>query len=241
MLSRRKVEEPSVETVESLTTEIDALDEALTETGQARAGAQAELGETNELGRRAELREIIARAEATIADGRARLDHLRCVRDRLAMERELAKLDPIREKIEEGEEESLRLRSSAAAVESSIAEAKLTLADAEEAIRNPNPQLSSAGRWVADHLRAGGGPSVDAAYRELPRAEQRLIRKRLEGLNRLLPDEFERQRQRARASFDEAGITPVGFPESEREITSYPVPPETPSPPSREPPYPKVG
>jgi hypothetical protein len=104
MLSRRKVEEPSVETVESLTTEIDALDEALTETGQARAGAQAELGETNELGRRAELREIIAKAEATIADGRARLDHLRCVRDRLAMERELAKLDPIREKIEEGEE-----------------------------------------------------------------------------------------------------------------------------------------
>jgi hypothetical protein len=154
MLGRQRVEsaQPSVE---SLTSEIATLDEALTGERQALAGAQAELGETNELRQRGRLREIIEQAEATIADGEDRLDHLRAVRDRFAMERELLKLDPLREKIEEGEGEIMRLRSQLAAVGSAVAAAKLTLEEAEDAIRTPHAELSRTGQWIVEKVYRG--------------------------------------------------------------------------------------
>lgn len=240
MLGRGKAEAPEAPTVESLSAEIVALDKAVAAEGSARVEAQAELGGTNELGRRAELRERIEKADATIADGMDRLDHLRCQRDRLAMERELGKLDPLRAKIAEGEAEAQDLRARLAAIESTVAAAQVTLADAEDAIRHPHPTLSQESRWVVQQFKLGGGPAVEAAYGQLPRREQRLVRRTIAALNEQLPTEAELVRRAALASWDEAEITPVGFPESERELTSYPLPPERPPQPLTEPPYPKV-
>lgn len=80
--------------------------------------------------------------------------------------------------------------------------------------------LSSTGRWVVDHFRSGGGPGVDAVYARLPRQQRLLIKRQLDALNAALPDEFERERQTAAASWQEAGITPTDFDRSERASTA---------------------
>jgi len=217
--------------VESLTTEIESLDEAVGKERQRLADAQAELGETNELRRRAELRETIAQAEETIADGEERLDHLRAVRDRLAIERELAKLDPLRESIAAGEREEEELRARLAAVSRTIAEAKADLSDREDAIVHPTLDASERAEvdWIVKQWMTGG-VDVSGYLARMSRRLQKAARERMAAIAGGVPAAVEDHRRRARQTWKDADreqwepLAPVDVPAVEVPEAKAPEP-----------------
>jgi len=172
---------------------------------------------------REELRDERRRVEERAHDAHELHSKLVARRDRLAIERALGELDPMRHELAKGESEIATVEAWLGERKEAVEAARVTLEDAEGQIRHPRPSSGEEAEigWFMRQWRAGA--NLDDHYARLPRRLKREIRARLDAIVAGLPEQVDEYRARARASHEEAGV-PLGTLKSPSRSRASPSP-----------------